>query len=828
MIRCVFFLLLLYVPICPAQPVGSLTTDHGVVSYTIDGTFAVTEGDIILGTVADVERLREAQEQEARGLQPRSLAIIPGIGGQLWPDATLYYSIDADVPNQQSILDGIAYWNTHTAIRILPRTAEVNYVRFQRVNVDAACNSFIGQIGGAQTLGITNNCPTGSVIHELGHALGLWHEQQRADRAGHLTVLYENIDKRFLSNFPQATSAADTSYYDFDSIMHYGANGFSRNYQDALETVPPGIPLGQRLGQSTGDIEGVSRLYKIPITATTVTTAPVGLPITVDGVAGVSPQSFNWGAGTQHTVSVVAAQGTEPRYIFTGWSDSGALSHTLTASAALTALSANFVRQHTFETGATPAQGSVAAYPRPDSGYLPERAQVRITASAAPGYQFVRWTGSTALSGSGQSVSANPAYIEIQNSPANYQATFTNGPVTTVDSKPAGATVSVDGLSYLTPVRFAWTPGSTHTLNYATPQLYGNNTRRWQFAAWEDGSTGSRPVTAAATSTLYAASFTAQYLLTFSQSGSGTVVASPSSADGFYDAGTPVQLTAVPSGSQTFRYWLGDIAGGAASGTVKMDQDRLANAYFGSALSFRVLSSASLLSSTNVGSSATTIAPGQILAIFGSSLGPVNGVLAAIGADGKLPFSLSGTKVEFDGVAAPLLYVSDKQVNVVAPFALTGKSSSTVRVTAGTTVQAVSVGVAATAPALFTADGSGRGQLAAFNENGTVNSATNPAAPGSIVVLFATGGGIFEKTFPDGLILGTDLAKPTAPLWVRFGKLPGEVLYAGTAPFLVNGALQVNVRLPGELIGGGAVPVQLLVGTAGSQTGASISVAAAP
>ena len=803
----------------------TIETDTGTIRYSIVGPFAVTEGDIILGTAQEIEAYREARERGISALKPRSLTT--SVTTQLWPNATLYYTIDADVPNQQSILDAIAHWNTRTSFRILPRTTEPNYVRFQRIVIDAACNSNIGMIGGAQSIGITNNCPTGSVIHELGHSWGLWHEQQRTDRSGHMTVLYENIDKRFISNFPQASTAADTGYYDFDSIMHYPASGFSRNYQDALETVPPGIPIGQRDGLSAGDIYGVSHLYNIPIPSTTITTTPAGLTVLVDGAATTGPTAFTWAAGTQHTIAAEAAQGTEPRYQFQGWSDDGAASHTITALATGTAVSAQFVRQHPFATGISSGQGVVSSFPLAAGGYMNERARVRLSATPAAGYQFVRWTGITYLGSSGQSVSANPAQVEVFDGASSYQAIFTNGPVTTIDSKPQGAAVLVDGGSYLTPVNFAWVPGSTHSVNYASPQLFGNSTMRMQFMNWEDGSTGPRTLTGDAAPKTYLATFSQQYLLTLSQSGTGTVTASPSSADGYYDAGSTVQANAAPATGQTFRYWLGDAAGGAPSAGIKMDEDRLATAYFGSTVPLRMLNSASFLSTTSVGSSATTVAPGEIVALFGAGLGPAKGIFGAVGADGKLPFTLGGTVVTFDGVAAPLLYVSEGQINAIVPYGVAGKVSSVLRVTAGTVNLSSTIGIGETSPALFTYDGSGVGQLAALNENGTINSPANPAAPGSVVVLYGTGAGAFDKSFSDGQILGADLGRPRAPVWVRFGKLPGDILYAGTAPFLVNGALQVNVRLPADLIGGGAVPVQLLVGTTGSQTGISISVSAA-
>src|ERR1019366_6145036 len=122
-------------------------------------------------------------------------------------------------------------------------------------------------------------------------------------------------------------------YYDFDSIMHYGATGFTRNGLDSMETVPVGIPIGQRLGLSAGDIDGISRAYGLTPTATTITTVPSGPPSTVDGMPAVPPIAFDWAPGSAHTIAVSTQAGaTDPRYVFVRWSDGGDPSHTITAS----------------------------------------------------------------------------------------------------------------------------------------------------------------------------------------------------------------------------------------------------------------------------------------------------------------------------------------------------------------------------------------------------------------------------------------------------------------------------------------------------------------
>ncbi|MCU1329197.1 MAG: hypothetical protein JWN34_4567 [Bryobacterales bacterium] len=818
-------LLLLSTLLISALSAQIFETEGNEIRYTTDGPFAVVEGDMILGRTSDLDLYRAAQGSGKTALRPNSLAQnFSGTGAQLWTNATIYYTVDSDVPNQQRILDGIAQWNTRTQFKILPRTTEKNYVRFQRVFIDAACNSYVGMLGGEQILGVTDNCPVGSVVHELGHAWGLLHEQQRSDRGGNMTVLYENIDKRFHSAFNQSVgSSTDLSFYDFGSIMQYPATGFSRNYLDSMETVPPGIPIGQRDGLSAGDIDAVTRLYRLTPDGTTITTNPTGLPITVDGVAATSPRTYAWAPGTAHTIGVSALQGVDPRYVFARWSDGGAASHVVTASTALTVFAANFLVQHKVQSGVFSGQGTVTLAPAPADGYLPERAQFSVTATPAAGASFLRWTGNTYLGSTGNGISSNPASVEMQNAFSNYQGAFTTGAMTTIASEPRGAIVTVDGAQYITPANLLWTAGTAHTLSAAASQLQGNNTRRLQFKTWDDGSTGTRTVTAGVGAATYTANFNEQFRLSTDVAGPGSVVAVPSSADEYYDAGTTVQLIATPAAGQTLRFWLGDLAGGLSPATVVIDQQRDVTAAFGSALPFRVLNSASYQSNPLIGSTSAAVSPGEIVAVFGNSIGPDAAAFGAADASGRLPLTLNGTTVTFDGQPAPIIYVSKGQINVVVPFGVAGKTSSVVRIASLAGSVSSTVSIASSIPSLFTYDGSGKGPVAALNADYSVNSPANPAGRESIVVLYGTGAGTFDKSFPDGQLLGVDLGRPTQGVWVRFGKLPGDILYAGTAPFLVNGALQVNVRVPADLPPG-PVAVQLIVGSWTSPTGTTISV----
>ena len=216
------------------------------------------------------------------------------------------------------------------------------------------------------------------------------------------------------------------------------------------------------------------------------------------------------------------------------------------------------------------------------------------------------------------------------------------------------------------------------------------------------------------------------------------------------------------------------------------------------------------------------VSPGEILAIFGANLGPGLLQSAQLDQNGNITSALAGTQVLFDGIASPILYVSADQVGTVVPFGVTGTTQMVVANGAGQASSA-SLTVAAATPALFTSSGLGSGQASALNEDGTTNSPTNPESAGSLISFYATGLGQTTPPGTDGAI-STVLAAPNLPVSVLIGGLPAYVVYAGAAPGLVEGAFQINVRIPPLAPSNTVVLVVLQVGDAVSPPDVWISV----
>ena len=216
---------------------------------------------------------------------------------------------------------------------------------------------------------------------------------------------------------------------------------------------------------------------------------------------------------------------------------------------------------------------------------------------------------------------------------------------------------------------------------------------------------------------------------------------------------------------------------------------------------------------SGVGDASHPIAAGEIVVVFGAGLGP-DTLTVATPSGGLFPKTLGGTQVLFNGTAAPLVYASATAVAAIVPYSLDGQTSAQVSVAyQGKTSRVATIPVAPTSPGIFTANASGTGQAAVLNQNGTLNSATNPALVGSIITLYATGEGQTSPGGVDGkLATGNNLPSPIQPVSVTIGGLPAVVNYAGAAPTLVAGLMQVNVQVPAGFADSTAVPVVLQVG----------------
>jgi uncharacterized protein (TIGR03437 family) len=209
------------------------------------------------------------------------------------------------------------------------------------------------------------------------------------------------------------------------------------------------------------------------------------------------------------------------------------------------------------------------------------------------------------------------------------------------------------------------------------------------------------------------------------------------------------------------------------------------------------------------------IAPGEIVTIFGTGIGPESTVLGIQDAAGLFPRELARVKVLFDGRPAPLFYVQAQQINVQAPYDISGKSTVEVEIFYQETSRGkVTVAVGNAAPGVFTV-GSGKGQAKALNADGTPNSELKPALRATLVTLYATGEGLTHRA-------GTE-ETPVLPVTLTLGGYTAQISFARAAPGF-SGMLEIKARVPGGFAPTGDIEVVLQVGDAISQTGVTIAV----
>ena len=198
------------------------------------------------------------------------------VSSKLWPDGIVYYTFDSSLPASsiRTIRNAMNYYQNRTCLRFIERRAR-NHIKFVS-EFFYGCRSFIGMIGGEQKLWLRDpGCTSlGTALHEIGHAIGFWHEQSRPDRDSYVNIISSNFRSRYAINFMKRNIHDIDSLgmeYDYGSIMHYSSHAFSRNGQPTIQVNNPTVyanqgrpTLGQNIALSAKDIKQVNYLYKCP------------------------------------------------------------------------------------------------------------------------------------------------------------------------------------------------------------------------------------------------------------------------------------------------------------------------------------------------------------------------------------------------------------------------------------------------------------------------------------------------------------------------------------------------------------------------------------
>jgi Astacin (Peptidase family M12A) len=369
---------------------------------------------------------------------------------------------------------------------------------------------------GQIALNCNTDCSVTTLLHEMGHIVGLRHEMVRTDRDSWVTVNYNNVIRgTWVPDFAIDTQNQQLlTPYDYASVMEYPSFVDSSNGGPVIETIPAGIPLQGVEGlpgagnqdYSAADKEAIERLYGKAPTTVTVTSNPVGLQVLVDSQLVTTPRTYNWALNSTHTLSVPSGVqtltgdienntvATTFYYTYGRWNDSTAQTHTITvnpgngspafpgSSPQIATYSANFIQLVPYTETVTPSgDGTVSVSPPPQTysgasdSFFVARQNVTMTATPNSGVNFYEFNAQAPFFWLPGGLSANPKefYVPDTGNPVAVSAEFTTYPVYTVNvAPPAGDNLQnvfsdnlwayIDGAYWPTPRNFSNDPAYSY------------------------------------------------------------------------------------------------------------------------------------------------------------------------------------------------------------------------------------------------------------------------------------------------------------------------------------------------------------------------------